>query len=349
MICGGSHVGSRRSGTRFLRLGILARVRNAAIDGAVDVMDLNVGAHTELRDDLTDGGIDLLGRDRGGDDADIIDRGDHPVGVVRLEPDVGGSRASWRTHAPQVRTRRASSPAACHLALVEMLAVSIRWIVCASYGLGGGPYPSDGEEPEFDLSPLDEQVPAQQLAEWMSEQNHAAKITGRQARNLNPLIIDEGDHRRLKFAWWWLHLGDRPAKFNAFNSRAESLTSRWKAGMKQRGIAPATWYVEKGQSFGLDGDAFALAAITTTATQPDGSTLLTYSIVTRAAVGEAADVHPRMPLIVPRDLPGHWLHPGVPGDQNLVDEVLAASEDISRGIKRTDTASDSGSHTLFPA
>lgn len=210
------------------------------------------------------------------------------------------------------------------------------WIVCASYGLGGGSYPLEGEEPEFDLAPLDEQVPAQRVAEWMREQGHTAKITGSRARNLNPIIISSGDHRRVELAWWWLHFGGKPAKFSAFNSRADALTRRWKAGLHQRGLAPATWYVEKGRTFGLGGQAFGIAAITTTATQPDGSELLTYSIVTREAVGPAASVHPRMPLIVPRELEAEWLYPGIPGDGGFIADVVAASDEVSHAVEIAD-------------
>ncbi|GFZ83233.1 DUF159 family protein [Nesterenkonia alkaliphila] len=238
-----------------------------------------------------------------------------------------------------------SAPVVQALALAA--AVGLFWVVCASYGLGGGPYPDEGEEPAFDLPPLDEQVPAQRLTEWMRVQNHTAKITGRHERNLNPLIVDYGDHRVLEFAWWWLHLGNQPAKFAAFNSRAEALTSTWRPGLAQRGLAPATWYVEKGHSFGLGGQAFALAAITTTARQPDGSDLLTYSIVTREAIGVAARTHPRMPLIVPRELQGHWLHPGVPGDSQLIADVLAASDELSAQVERIDSPKDAASS--FPA
>ena len=74
----------------------------------------------------------------------------------------------------------------------------------------------------------------------MDRQNHTAKITGAQAQNFNPPITDDGSHRELEFAWWWLHLGNKPAKFTAFNSRVEALTSRWKTGLKRRGLGPAT-------------------------------------------------------------------------------------------------------------
>lgn len=167
----------------------------------------------------------------------------------------------------------------------------------------------------------------------MEGQNHTAKITGSQPRNLNPLIISDGSHRELEFGWWWLHLGNKPAKFTAFNSRAEALTSRWSAGLKRRGLAPATWYVEKGEPFGLGGDIFALAAITTTAVQPDGTALPTYSIVTREAVGVPANTHPRMPLLIAPEMQDQWLHPGVDGDAELIRGVLAASEDLSRHIE----------------
>lgn len=203
--------------------------------------------------------------------------------------------------------------------------------MCASYGLGGGPYPAEGEEPDFDLPPMDDRENQARLIEWMREQQHTARITGKNARNLNPLITGTDTGRQMDFAWWWLHLGGKPAKLSAFNSRADALMSKWRTAFQHRAIAPATWYVEKGTSFALDGAAFGIAAITTTAPSDDGD-LLTYSLVTREAVADAARVHSRMPLILPRELHDDWLDPDREGDNELIAAMVAASDEISHAI-----------------
>ena len=89
--------------------------------------------------------------------------------------------------------------------------------MCASYGLGGGPY---DEIQRVGLLPLDLRENQVLLNQWMLEQGATAKITGRKARNFNPLIrADAAGSRELSFAWWWLWLDGRgPVKFSAFNS-----------------------------------------------------------------------------------------------------------------------------------
>ncbi len=202
--------------------------------------------------------------------------------------------------------------------------------MCASYGLGGGPFPDDDRW--RGIEPLDERVPAAAVLEWMDRQRHNAKITGRNARNLNPLIIDGPDGREVQMAWWWLHVRGAPAKYSAFNATVEKLGSSWRMGMARRALIPATWYIEKGRTFGLGGEPFGMAAITTPARQDDGSELLTYALVTRPAVAAAAEVHPRMPMILPREMHDDWLDPDRAGDADLVAAALGASEGISREV-----------------
>ncbi|MGN0095948.1 MAG: SOS response-associated peptidase family protein [Corynebacterium sp.] len=201
--------------------------------------------------------------------------------------------------------------------------------MCASYGLD--PLST------FGLEPLDERETRNALERWQKERGGNAKITGKKALNLNPLITsDEDGHRELNLAWWWIHVGNEPAKFSAFNARDDKLlTSRvWKMPFREhRALAPATWYVEKGKRFALPGgEAFGIASITTTAQTDDGD-MLTYALVTRDAVAQAAEVHPRMPLVLPRELHGDWLDPSLAGDGDLLAEALAASEALSRSME----------------
>lgn len=199
--------------------------------------------------------------------------------------------------------------------------------MCASYGL----------EPYFDLPPMDERENRHLLEQWIEQRGGNAKITGKKALNLNPLITaDEDGHRELELAWWWIHVGNEPAKFSAFNARDDKLLSSrvWKRPFRQhRALAPATWYVEKGKRFALPGgEGFGIASITTTAYRDDEQ-MLTYALVTRDAVAQAAKVHPRMPLVLPRELHDDWLDPTVTGDGDLLAEALSASEELSRSME----------------
>lgn len=206
------------------------------------------------------------------------------------------------------------------------------WAVCATYGLGRGPYPTEGQL-ELDLPPLDERVNRERISQWMDDQGNTAKITGRNKRNLNPLIREIDQERHLEFAWWWLHVGGKPAEFSAFNSRDDKLASRWKTGFQARALLPATWYVEKGRTCGLSGTVFGIAAITTSVKQHDGTLLTTYSMVTRDAVAAAETVHPRMPLILPPEFHDQWLDTNRPGDLDFAKEAVQAAEDISHQVQ----------------
>lgn len=184
----------------------------------------------------------------------------------------------------------------------------------------------------MEIPPLHEPEQAERLRDWMRQQGGRARITGRNARNLNPLIFVGERSLDLRFAWWWLHLGGSPAKFSAFNSRSDALTTKWRTAFQRRAIAPAAWFDEKGKRFAFDGQAFGMAAITTAAVQREGEVLDTYSIVTREAVGPVASVHHRMPLLVPRELHDAWLDPEREGDAELIGTVVAASEELSRAL-----------------
>lgn len=169
---------------------------------------------------------------------------------------------------------------------------------------------------------------------WAGEHGGRARITGRIARNLNPLVHELNGERELVLAWWWLHTGGSPAGYSAFNSRDDRLLQSWRGPFRRRALLPADWYVEKGRTFALPGgQPFAIAAITAPAPQPDDPALLSYSMVTRGAVGAAAETHPRMPLVLPPEMYGTWLDPARAGDTALIGEALAASDELSRALE----------------
>ena len=71
---------------------------------------------------------------------------------------------------------------------------------------------------------------------------------------------------------------------------------------------------------------------------PDPSTgddawMVSYAIVTQPASPHLADIHDRMPLILPRELWDEWLDPTRTGDQELLDEVVAASRPLGERLE----------------
>ncbi len=215
--------------------------------------------------------------------------------------------------------------------------------MCATYGLE----PAD----EYQLACLNAAIAdaksQEALERWQAQRHGTAKITGAKAVNLNPLVTAtaskpaDDDSRSLSYqfhlAWWWLHLGGEPAPFSAFNARDDKLLSSraWRGPFRNhRAIAPASWYIEKGRRFALpSGEDFGIATITAPSAAPDGSEMLSYALVTRDAVAEAASVHPRMPLILPQELHEDWLDPSLAGDGDLLAEALTASEQLSHEIQ----------------
>lgn len=206
--------------------------------------------------------------------------------------------------------------------------------MCASYGLGGGPY-VDGVS--FGLDPMDTREGKAVIDEWMRARSGHASITGRNAVNLNPIIrADAEGSRGIDLAWWWIWLdGSGPVKFSAFNSRDDKLLRSWHKPFQTRALLPATWYVEKGVHFGMPGgEAFGIAALTTTVRNAQtGDSLITYSMVTRESIGEAAETWHRMPLVLPRSMHDEWLDPTRPGDAELVAKAQHASKSIANRFR----------------
>lgn len=209
--------------------------------------------------------------------------------------------------------------------------------MCASYGLSGDgtPIPLPGED-----EPISEPGSLALLNDWIEQYDGHAKITGRKAKNLNPVLI--GD--RLELGWWSLWAdGSGPRGRNSFNARDDSLVKRWSHAFQQRALLPASWYDEGKPRWSLaDGSPFWIAAVTSTVTDDEtGEARLTYAMVTRRGIGKASAVkskssggtESRMPLPIPADFASEWLDPDRPGDAGLVAEAQIASEDLARAME----------------
>lgn len=212
--------------------------------------------------------------------------------------------------------------------------------MCASYGLQIRPEDID----EFSVIDDKEQIAA--LTGWLEEfRDEPAKPTGVHRRNLNPIVRErvsadqkpDGERRRtVDLAWWKLWVGGAPAKFPAINARVEGLlgSGAWSGPLKsRRALVPATEYYEKGHRFGFGGDLFAFAGLWNVTKTPEGEWMVSYAIVTEPASPHVAPLHDRMPLILPRELYDDWLDPTRTGDQELLDDVVAASRPLGEALQ----------------
>ncbi|ASO22480.1 putative SOS response-associated peptidase YedK [Actinoalloteichus hoggarensis] len=144
---------------------------------------------------------------------------------------------------------------------------------------------------------------------------------------------------------WAKDPSDGPPMINA---RAETITEKpayRDAAARRRCLVPADgWYewkptAERKQPYFAaheDGRTLAMAAVFSVWWRPpsepgaEPAPLVTAAVVTTDAVGETADIHHRMPLVLPRDAWGDWLDPA----RTAVPELLAAPDpDLVAGIR----------------
>jgi putative SOS response-associated peptidase YedK len=211
--------------------------------------------------------------------------------------------------------------------------------MCASYGLQ-----VEAADIHYGFSVIDDMVATTALKGWLEEfRDEPAKPTGVHRRNLNPIVRErerEGERRRtVDLAWWKLWVRGEPAKFPAINARVEGLvgSGAWSGPLKsRRGLVPATEYYEKGHRFALPDEPkglFAFAGLWNVNQTDDDEWMVSYTIVTQPAAPHIASIHDRMPLIVPRELYDEWLDPTRTGDQELLDEAIAASRPLGERLE----------------
>ena len=217
--------------------------------------------------------------------------------------------------------------------------------MCASYGLD--PRFTDTEL----LAAADEAV-LDGLRDW-AEQNarETVRPTGKNLRNLNPIVVLPDSTPELEPAWWGFLVGGEPSKFPSINTRSERLQDR-PGGLKSRALVPATsWYEMKKpervwHEFVVDeGALFGMAAVTQRGRTADGQSFTCYSIVMRPAPEHLAGIHDRMPLLIPASLSDDWLT-AEPG-REIIDEALAAAAALDERVRAAPRADDEGADRLF--
>lgn len=217
--------------------------------------------------------------------------------------------------------------------------------MCASYGLD--PRFTDTEL----MAEADDDLIAG-LREW-AEKNAGETLrpTGKNLRNLSPLVVDVEGETALQPAWWGYLVGGEPAKFPSINTRSERLQER-PGALKSRALVPATgWYEMKKpervwHEFAIDtGALFGMAAVTQRGRTADGEWFTCYSIVMRPAPPHLAAIHDRMPVLIPTAFARDWL--SAQGDRELIDEALLAAASLDERVIATARTDDKGVERLF--
>lgn len=202
--------------------------------------------------------------------------------------------------------------------------------MCASYGLD--PRFTDAELlAEADVGILDA------LRVWAEENaGETLRPTGKNLRNLNPLIVPSDARARLASAWWGYLVNGEPAKFPSINTRSERLQDR-PVGLRSRAIVPSTGWFELKKpervwhEFALDNRAlFGMAAVTQRGRTADGEWFTCYSVVMRPAPPHLAGIHDRVPVLIPPALSHEWLT--AEPSREIIDEAIVASEEMTGRI-----------------
>lgn len=203
--------------------------------------------------------------------------------------------------------------------------------MCASYGL-------DPRFKDTEAILADDQQLLDELRSWAAQNNGETLLpTGKNLRNLNPIVQERDGHRTLELAWWGYLINGAPAKFPSINTRSERLAERT-GSLPTRAVVPATAWFEmqkpSRQWFQFDTRAlelFAMAAVTQPGRADDGASFTCYSIIMRPTIGALSAVHDRVPLLIPATFLTDWLTSEAP-PREVVETAVAESERILHDV-----------------
>ncbi len=152
---------------------------------------------------------------------------------------------------------------------------------------------------------------------------------------------------------WWKD--DQPPR-NTINARVETAAEKpmWRSAFQRaRCVLPAVGWYEWAQPSGAstggkrppkqpwffaarDGALLAFAGLWSLRHDADGEATLTVAILTRPAEGPSAEIHARMPVVLPAELQAQWLDSGVRDARALAATVAEQSttEVAQRPVRR---------------
>jgi len=211
--------------------------------------------------------------------------------------------------------------------------------MCASYGLD----PRFGDYSSF--ARINDREILDGLRSF-AEKNAGETLrpTGKNLKNLNPIVRDAGDGPAVEFAWWGYLVSGEPAKFPSINTRSERLQER-PAALAGRALVPATsWFELQKPSriwyrFDLDElELFSMAAVTQRGVPTGGEPVTCYSVIMQPARADHVVIHDRMPLLIPTDFAEEWLAPDREPTRQFVDAALDAGQEMTARVRAAEVA-----------
>lgn len=185
---------------------------------------------------------------------------------------------------------------------------------------------------------------------------------------VEPMPRDEAPPiRRLEAARWGLvpaWADDVSIGVRAFNARSETAAEKpmfRDAVRERRALVPADgWYEwqkdrDAKTPFYVHGAApVSFAGLYAWWKQPDGSWLLSTTILTTASAGELASIHERMPVVISPEMRDAWLDPTEDGEAALEAVVADAADAVANLTahavdKRVGSVREQGADLLNPA
>jgi len=206
--------------------------------------------------------------------------------------------------------------------------------MCASYDLD----PRFGDYKDF--ARANDREMMQNLRSWAeTNAGETLRPTGKNLRNLNPIIRQTTDGPSIEAAWWGYLVGGQPSKFPSINTRSERLQQK-PGAMEGRAIVPATSWLEMQKPsrdwyrFSLGGrELFGMAAVTQRGFPAGGDEVTCYSIVMHPARDDLAELHDRMPLLIPGAFAEEWL--AGEASRELIDAALDAGHEVAERVSAT--------------
>lgn len=189
-----------------------------------------------------------------------------------------------------------------------------------------------------------------------------------------PVVIESNQEgpvvRRLEAARWSLvpsFSKELKLKYPTFNARSEGVatSSAFRASLQgKRALIPADGYYEwhtvgkRKTPYFIHSDEgpIAFAGLyswwrdRTKADDDPARWVLTATIMTADATGGLADIHDRIPVMLPPEFWSTWLDPERKGDQSLVDQAVAASRPMVPELRFHEVAplGDNGPELIEP-
>ena len=187
-------------------------------------------------------------------------------------------------------------------------------------------------------------------AQWIDEKLKDCHTGDFYPRQSATIVVQQRTRTITSGVWGF----DYPSKKKVVaNARADTLLERpmfRDAARYNRCIVPANWFYEwKSQNtgkkekyrIGLRGEGImSLGGLYKLSFEQGSGAKLLFVIITTDAEGDVREVHPRMPLIISRELVDLWLSRDTPVE--VVEEILRGKMDVRFMVEKCEDEKDDG-------